>query len=275
MSDVSIFTHVFDDSYKGVSLDRLYDNLENLLDVCMKRKSNDVSTFSYDDVLFGISVQDEFSFANAINSSTNYQLGTVFYKTLNMLQCTPEMKSIEAFRNYRQGNVHCALWGVNFEPKQNWCLSNSSEEETFYIQTLRNSLSNENFWALKESLFPQLKFIDTVKDAVRCVSGKDFDSIMKDLFLLDNYLSNGNSVDRFAYLNFKSTTLVDISLESETVRNNNRLRSMRTFAIPNLEPVYCELHMKTVNYRTYIYPDKVKKQMWITYIGPHLKTAQY
>lgn len=63
-----------------------------------------------------------------------------------------------------------------------------------------------------------------------------------------------------------------ISGESETVKNNPRLRREREFWLPCGEKFFFDQHIKlSSGYRLHFYPDKITRRIYIGYIGPHLR----
>ena len=64
----------------------------------------------------------------------------------------------------------------------------------------------------------------------------------------------------------------EVSRESTTVRNTPKLRSEREFWLPTGSQEYFEQHIKlSSGYRIHFYPDSETHQIYIGYIGPHLR----
>ncbi|MDY0375087.1 MAG: hypothetical protein RBQ72_05075 [Desulfobacterium sp.] len=63
-----------------------------------------------------------------------------------------------------------------------------------------------------------------------------------------------------------------VSGESKTVGNNSALRREREFWLPSGRKEYFEQHVKmSAGYRLHFYPDNEKRQIYVGYIGPHLR----
>lgn len=167
-----------------------------------------------------------------------------------------------------------ALWGKKFTTSSPNYITGSVQENSFFENTIKSNLDNRTFWNLKEVLFPNLYFVDEIERMISIVSGKDFNSVMNDLKTLNDYLNNV-SVNDFSYKKFKEQTMVDISPEDDQTMKQDKYKNMRMFNIPRIGRTCCDVHMKTVNHRTYIYPETENGKMWIAYIGPHLPTATY
>lgn len=283
MSKVCIYTHVCDDSYLNVSCSDLQSNLEDLVEVILERKENGLSHFSYDDELWNVSLDNGQSFANALYSEDfDRQTSRTLLKTFLMGGCQDKIDDCAQLETYVRNNesvelsdrLFCSLWGVNFEKSSICFLKNKDDENSFFENVLNKNRDNEVFWQIKSSLLPNLKFTEDVKRMVSVVSGKEFNSVLKDLELLNGYL-NSVSVSDFFIKKFCDATCVDASPEDDDVKNQSRYRDLRMFNIPGKGSQYCDLHMKTPNHRTYIYPDKETQTMWIVYIGSHLATPTY
>jgi len=284
MNKVSIFTHVFDDSYIGASVSELEKNLIDLNIVIQKRRGNNVSFFSYDNDFFDVNLSGNLKLANALYSeSFNRQVSSTLSKTLlHGHQCAAKINNIAMLQSDIESTIQFdssdknsyALWGKTFTTSNPNYVTDSVHENSFFENTIKSCLDNRTFWNLKEVLFPNLYFVDEIERMISIVSGKDFNSVMNDLKMLNDYL-NDVSVNDFSYKKFKEQTMVDISPEDDQTMKQDKYKNMRMFNIPRIGRTCCDLHMKTVNHRTHIYPETENGKMWIAYIGPHLPTATY
>jgi len=283
MSNVCVYTHVCDDSYINVSCSDLQLNLEDLIEVIQKRKGNGLSHFSYDDGLWNVKLGNGLPFANALYSGAiDRQTSVILQKTFLMGACQNKIDDCAQLETYVRNNesvessdrLFCSLWGMNFEKASICFLKNKDDENVFFEDVLKKNRDNEAFWQIKSSLLPNLKFTEDIERMVSVVSGKEFNSVLTDLELLNEYL-NSVPVCDFLIKNFCEATCVDASPEDDGVKNQRRYRDLRMFNIPGKGSQYCDLHMKTPNHRTYIYPDKETQTMWIVYIGTHLATPTY
>ena len=282
MNKVSIFTHVFDDSYVGASSDELEKNLDDLNKAILNRKKTKISYFSFDNDLFQVNVAGNRLLCDVIYSpSFNRQVSNTLSKTLLLgHQCAVKINDIAMLQNDIAKNFQFdasdinfyALWGLRFANPNSDFITNQNEENSFFENSTRSCLDNKTFWELKNVLFPKLEFLDNVKEGISIITGTEFNVIIKDLFLLNNYISE-HSVKGFSYKFFKQATRVEISPETDQTLKN--YGNYRTFNIPGKGTKVCDLHMKTPNYRTNIYPDEENEKMWITYIGTHMPTMEH
>lgn len=102
--------------------------------------------------------------------------------------------------------------------------------------------------------------------------GNEIRKLFEDMILIDEYILEGHWKDTFNHQDLCQRKAVDISDESDTVKQKPRLKSVRYFNIPNVGGQYCFLHIKAGNLRIHIYPDKRKKIVYVAYIGSHLPT---
>jgi len=77
---------------------------------------------------------------------------------------------------------------------------------------------------------------------------------------------------------FRAQTLRDLGLafqvsgESQTVRNAPKLRREREFWLPTGRQEFFEQHIKlSFSYRLHFFPDNATRQIYLGYIGPHLR----
>jgi hypothetical protein len=78
----------------------------------------------------------------------------------------------------------------------------------------------------------------------------------------------------YSHQNLRNKGL-DVSGESETVRNNPEMRSKREFYLPNAEKKFFENHIKLNGIRIHFYPNTNNKKIYIGYIGKHLPTKKF
>jgi hypothetical protein len=276
MSDVRFFVHLFDDSYINAKCKDIEENFSDFNDLVREQHKNSVISFSYDEDFFNVPTYENVLMANCIYSPEfDNQTRLNFEKTLKILRpLEKKIANISSFKTSRPSGSDYSFWGFLFQNKSAWCMSCLDEAQKYLNKQYNAFLSPENFWALKDLVFPKLKFIKNIKESIKTITGERFAAVKKDLVALNTYLSNYDAKN-FIERDFADCTGVSISGESETVRNDQNLRSLRYFDIPNVGNVFCELHMKTKHHRTHIYPDRGSNIMWIAYIGPHLPTAKY
>jgi hypothetical protein len=126
-------------------------------------------------------------------------------------------------------------------------------------------------------LFPGLRLCDKAESQLACWSASQnlLQQVTESLAALNRF-SEKWANDEFAvysHENLNNSGLSrQVSGESETVRNNKKLRKQREFFLPTGIKVFFENHVKlTKGYRIHFYPCNQEKIIYIGYIGPHLK----
>lgn len=100
--------------------------------------------------------------------------------------------------------------------------------------------------------------------------GNELNTLYKDMVALDRYIDSGNWKGRFSEHDLCQRCNVNISDESDSVKQNPKKNYHRYFKIPRIGGQYCFLHIKEGNLRIHIYPDEKSKIVYVPYIGPHL-----
>jgi hypothetical protein len=133
--------------------------------------------------------------------------------------------------------------------------------------------SGQDLWEKREYLFPNLIFCESVKDQLYKYPQKfHIDQIIKKLQGLQRYFSECSEVYDPKKLG------LDARSESETVKTDKHLKSMRLFTKPDGTNDYFFDHIGFSGCfcgRIHFFPDTRNKACFIGYIGPHLKTAKY
>jgi hypothetical protein len=126
-------------------------------------------------------------------------------------------------------------------------------------------------------LFPGLRLCGKAESHLACWSASQnlLQQVTESLAALNRF-SEKWANDEFAdysHENLNNSGLSrQVSGESETVRNNKKLRKQREFFLPTGIKVFFEKHVKlTKGYRIHFYPCNQEKIIYIGYIGPHLK----
>ena len=105
-----------------------------------------------------------------------------------------------------------------------------------------------------------LTVLEQVKESLTVLN--DFSSRWKD----NQFVEYRNEFLRALGLSFQ------VSGESQTVRDNPRLRREREFWLPRGNQEFFELHVKiSFGYRLHFFPDSEVRQIYVGYIGPHLR----
>lgn len=150
---------------------------------------------------------------------------------------------------------------------------NSFEKEK--IDSIYNNISSgQDFWELKEKLFPNLIFCDSVRkqvyeDCEKCHIIKVIEKLKK----MQSYFENEHVQYNPKELGMEART------ESDSVKNDNDLKNERLFKMPSGEERYFFDHIgftgKYTGGRIYFLPDVKNKKCYIGYIGRHLKTKKF
>ena len=135
-----------------------------------------------------------------------------------------------------------------------------------------NVTSGYDFWEYREYLFPNLIFCDNVKTQIYTDPGMNhINAIIKRLDKLDYYY-NEHTIFDIKLLGFSARN------ESDSVKNNSKLKELRKFKKPNGLCSYFYNHISfygNFNGRIYFEADDNLKKIYIGYIGTHLPTARY
>lgn len=146
------------------------------------------------------------------------------------------------------------------------------------VNNKHNISSGQDLWERRESLYPNLIFLDDVKKQLYGnLSKYDIDRIMINLEILQNYFEK---LERSFNLIDLSNYGINISPESPSVDNNEKRRRERTFVLPNGISKYFSLHIKFNTIfagatRMYILPLENLNKCYIGYIGKHKPTKKY
>ena len=112
--------------------------------------------------------------------------------------------------------------------------------------------------------------IEMVKSKGDCVR-KLFGAIKE----LQKYIDDGNWTGRFDEHDVSQKTNINISDESDSVKQNPHLKQLRLFSVPNNGNQYCFLRIKDGrDTRFVIYPDEKEKKVYVVYVGAHLPTQK-
>ena len=121
-------------------------------------------------------------------------------------------------------------------------------------------------------MFPNLIFCDNVKTQIYTDPGMNhINAIIKRLDKLDYYY-NEHTIFDIKLLGFNARN------ESDSVKNNSKLKELRKFKKPNGLYSYFYNHISfygNFNGRIYFKADDNLKKIYIGYIGTHLPTARY
>jgi hypothetical protein len=140
--------------------------------------------------------------------------------------------------------------------------------ERVQLESLNKSIE---LWERRGEFFPNLIFCQEVEKQLQKIGvSKMLFQIIDRLKSLDSYSENWGT-GSFSYEDVNSKTNLRISPESDsTIRLHG---SSRKFIVPGEGKKLFDLHIKTGDLRFHFYPDNDNHQIYIGYIGRHLRIA--
>lgn len=128
-----------------------------------------------------------------------------------------------------------------------------------------------------DTLFPRIELCGKAKQQLTNWSASTtlLSQVKDSLLVLSQFAMKWNDGE---FIEYTADTLRDIGLsfkvsgESTTVRSTPKLRKQREFWLPTGKQAFFEQHVKmSSGYRLHFYPDAECKQIYVGYIGSHLK----
>ena len=163
--------------------------------------------------------------------------------------------------------------GAKFKNKREYEIETCEDYLLIREEVLRKNVSARNSTTYLPLLLKNVELTSEGYEMFSTVSRKQ--QICEQLMALDKYVSERMRNNNFS-INDARVFGLNISDESESVHNNPKLSSMRSFYINNtLNSQFCFFHVKVGTIRIYIYPDNVNKRIYVPYIGNHLPTQLY
>ncbi len=190
-----------------------------------------------------------------------------YFKILNVLSCDEWKKS-----TFKVDYVNLDGVKTNYEI-ENFSLINDYskliDENNLIIMS--NISSGIDLWNKREELFPNLFFCGITKEQIYDLYDKsEIEAIIKKLFILQDYFKSAD------YYDGRKISARD---ESDSVKNDDKLKQQRLFELPNGEKKYFYEHisLNTISgaKRIHFLPCCSNKIAYIGYIGKHLKTANF
>lgn len=153
---------------------------------------------------------------------------------------------------------------------EHWSLFHALLEK----QRQENCRKGKTLWEQKEHEFPNLVFCHSTKKQIENLSVGDavFNRLWNNLKALDSSIEKCDNLNAF----IKKTSL-NISDESDPVKQNKKLARYREFTIPGVGKNFFGLHIKNFPgaYRLHILPDYIASKVYIGYFGKHLPTMRF
>lgn len=220
-----------------------------LYEAIFSQPSSEITNRLIPSVLCRFSPLDE-EYINLINYGVDEDNAEILYPNAKVTaEVNPlrlwHISTLDHYKNFREYHIKEKI------------LSSSCDKDTFKVYLPKMILTAKSL------------------ESFRTLSNDDKELILRDLIKLNEYVSKNWLQGNFQVLDFAKTTGVDASDESDTTKNDPKLKRKRLFSIPDIGSEYCFLHIKISNtYRIHFYPDKQTHNIYIPYIGAHLKTAR-
>ena len=196
------------------------------------------------------------------------------YVLRRIMQSYGPYSNIDNFRQDAGPKKGCYFLGAKFPAQQEYEIKKYTE----YIS------KREKF--LKENITPRVcekylscllrRVVLTKEGLENLIYAPYFKATVEDLITLEKYISENWNSGRFDLNSVRLHTSLDISDESDTVKNNPKKLLQRNFYITEkLGYKVCLIHIKIGEERVYIYPDNTERKIYIPYIGGHKSTKKY
>lgn len=262
--------YLYPPAYTGTNSNAIENNLQDLNKV-LTIHSDRYDTLCYDNSLFEISTATGATFMDVIyRGLPDVQFSrTVLPQMLNKLTILGHSLTDKACMDATFPDSQNALWGILFSEEQPYNITNVDKYLAFRSITVRKILNESNFRELKDLILKKLVFTDDVIKQITKVGNKIFTQIIDRLQELDRYNVEWQQ-GAFSIKTVNEQTSLNISDESDRIKNNEKLRMERYFILPNIGGQYCYLHIKTGDFRFHFYPNEKEHRIYIAYVGPHL-----
>lgn len=260
--------YVFNPSYINVETQFIEQNLINLNEIAINNR-NEWESFLLNDCFYEVQAQDGLMVEVIFSKFADKQFSnSVLPKLLQtMTSIDSEIEDFQIFDNSYK--LYNAFFGINFssvEEKER-CIVDLESYKKFRYDKVRDVDAN-SFWERREQLFKNIIFCKEVQNNLHQIGGTYLSQIIKKIQELDNYIDKFWKEGDFSYKNANSNSALNISPESNKTMNNQTLKNMRMFSLPDGRRECFELHIKTGNLRFHIFPENLK--VYIGYIGNHL-----
>lgn len=163
---------------------------------------------------------------------------------------------------------------IKSRPREVWHIETKNHYYDFRYHQIREKILSsdcENFFPL---FIPKIILTKKALASYKKMGRGDKNSIISNLKKLNGYVDEYWRSGDFQIDDFSKSTGVRASDESESTKNDPKLKNLRYFSIDGIGSVYCFLHIKVSNtYRIHFYTDKNSRIVHVAYIGKHLKTA--
>lgn len=249
----------------------------NDLNHAVLNRNEQVETFYYDQNLYALENEKGEVLYHKICENAPFLVRRVLPAMLNHFQYLDNPNiicdDIDNLRNHFP--LTCCLFGLFGATSDCYHIGCFEEFERQRLCLAREILSVDTFESLSPMLFEKLNF---TQDALEQLFGLGQAGLER-LFAIFEKLSRycccwKNGALQLSVM--KSEYGIDVSDESDTVKNNKRLKAQRCFSISkSIGTQYCFLHVKTGDIRIHFFPDDDCHEIYIAYIGKHLDTKNF
>ena len=257
-------------SYRGIDLAHITQSLEGLNKAMMENNTNE---YFYEDSSFYVTKCGDGQLLYERLSGTAPQLTrrllpTMLRRMKHIQEIPDDIATLNA--TYDGAWANC-LWGWFRNEDRNHIRSFD------FFSSNRMLIAKEvatgmNFDRITSFLIRKIRFTSKAIEQIRNLgSGDSFRKVLETICALDKY-----NVDSWASGGFRLRVLqeeygMNISDESDTVKNAPRLKRQRYFKISDeIGSQYCFFHIKLDTIRIHIYPEEQEKVIYIAYVGSHL-----
>ena len=259
----------FPDSYREIEIDLIKNSIEDLNKALLKKSKNEV--FYEDYSFYTVGHSDGLSLCAKLAQSHPYLTNRVVPSMLKKMRHTPTINDdiTQLATDYSEAWSN-SLWG--------WFAS----EDRHHIRSYNFFCSNRksiakgiingmNFDDVSSLLIENVRITEKAMDQICHLGGGDnFKRVLDTICSLDSY-NNSWSSGRFHVRALQQEYNLDISDESDTVKNKRQLKQQRYFNISDkIGSQYCFLHVKMGSTRMHIFPDEDERVIYVAYVGPHL-----
>jgi hypothetical protein len=145
-----------------------------------------------------------------------------------------------------------------------------------WLNSFRFSHDGMSLITHKSTLFPQLKFLGETEIQIQSLNTGDkrLKSLIPSLFMLQDYC---RGLDIAQNIEFSTLRNFGFSFRADSEATLNKYGAERKYIDPNNVEKTASWHfdINPGNWRGYIAWDSLGKEIWLTYVGPHLKTKEF
>lgn len=266
--------YLSNDSFTGATTENIEHCFKQLNQIISE--SDDLDNFWKHESLYDVQINDDLTFSEVIfvQMLDKQFMRQVLPGIMHKLKDTSKRyNSIEDFDCDYQ--IFNAFYGIFFSIKEKH-LTCYTDYQHFRNDCIQHKLSPLQFSEIKDKVFDKLVFHIPAIRQIEGVKDPDlFINIIDHLIFINKSICEfwDNGGYNYNRANQKYNKL-GMSMESTQTMNNPRLKKMREFTFLDQIKRCCELHAKISYkaYRIHMYADN--KQMYIGYVGPHLKTSE-